>query len=67
MWPFLIVLSLLPIWRYPPYEGGYNLLQLLELTKEPRKHIPREEAIAKAGLAYISRHSEPIADMAVWS
>ena len=51
MWPFLIVISLLPIWRFPPYEGGYNLWQLLPMRKD-RPHITTQEAIERARRAY---------------
>jgi len=40
-----LIISLLPIWRYPPKEGGFNLWQLLRMRSEPRPHLPVEEAI----------------------
>ena len=52
MWPFLLVISLLPIWRYPPVDDSLNFWQMLVATRKPRKHIPAEEAIEKARLAY---------------
>jgi len=47
----LVIGSLLPIWRYPPQQGGYNLWQLLQFRDEPRPHITSEEAIENARLA----------------
>jgi len=55
MWLLIIMGSLIPIWRYPPYEGGYNLWQLLTMRKD-RPHITSEEAVQRARHAYQQGH-----------
>ena len=48
----LVIGSLLPIWRHPPAEGGFNLWQLLVMRGQPRSHITAQEAIDHARSAY---------------
>ncbi len=52
MWPLIILAALLPVWRYPPYEGGFNALELLAMGRKKREHISAAQAIEEARDAY---------------
>jgi hypothetical protein len=52
MWSLIFLAVLLPVWRYPPYEGGFNVVQLLSISKQKREHITSAEAIEEARNAY---------------
>lgn len=49
MWPLLFIGSLLPIWRRAGVDRPLNAWQYVNISmSEPMKHIPVEEAIARA-------------------
>ncbi len=49
MWPILLIGSLLPIWKRAGVERPLNAWELLAAAaRQPMKHIPVEEAIARA-------------------
>ena len=68
-WTLLFIFSLLRIWRYPPKEGGLNVWQVLQATREERPHLPVEEAIRRAteaaGLDHHTGDSQLLTDLAM--
>jgi len=54
MWIFIGILTLLPVWRDPSWEGGKNAWQSIHFlaTNPQKEHISVEQALAECRQAY---------------